>query len=108
MITVILAAALFSVSPLITTLLISNVLPAIVALVTKLNASPWIKQAINALLSAITGMIVTATTITGAAVIGKDSVLLALGSFFASQVSYLALYKTHDANAKIAPSVGLG
>jgi hypothetical protein len=95
-------------SALVTTMLVSYILPALVALVTKLQASTWLKQFVNALLSALTGLITTAVTLDGTAVFSQNTLVLALGSFLLSQASYVALYKPYDANSKVAPGVGVG
>lgn len=95
-------------STLIVTMLVSYLLPAAVALLTKSGASAGIKQFINALLAAATGLITTATTVDGTAVLSKTAVVLALGAFIASQAAYVSLYRPHAVNAKVAPGVGLG
>lgn len=91
----------------ITTLLVSFLLPAVVSLVTRATSSTWVKQFVAALAATVTGVIVTATQLDGTAVISKSAVVLAMGAFFASQVAYGRLYKPHNANARIAPNVGL-
>ena len=99
---------MITVSALLTTMLVSYVLPAIVSVVTKLDASAWFKQGINALLSAITGLFTTAVAIDGTAVLSRDALLLALGSFLVSQAAYITIYASHQANARIMPMSGLG
>lgn len=97
-----------TVSALIVTMLVSYVLPALVALTTKLTAGTWLKQFVSGLLAAITGLVVTATQLDGTAVFSKDALLLALGAFVLSQANYISLYRPHAADAKIAPQAGLG
>jgi len=97
-----------TISALLVSLLVSVVIPAAVALLTKLAAAVWLKQGVAAVLAAVTGLLTTATQLDGTAVISKASVVLALGTFLASQAAYLGLYRPHDANAIIAPGVGLG
>ena len=97
-----------TVSALLTTMLVSVVLPALVGLLTKVSAPTWVKQVVSAALSAATGLITTATQSDGSAVISKTALTLALISFAASQVAYLSTYKPHDANSKLAPQAGLG
>lgn len=92
----------------ITTMIVSFLIPAGVALLTKSNASTWLKQFVGALAAAVTGVIVTATQLDGTAVISKEAIVLAAGAFFLSQASYVSVYRPHDANAKIAPDVGIG
>lgn len=95
-------------SALVVTMIVSYLIPAITALLTKASASVGVKQFVTALLAALNGVVVTATQIDGTAVISKQAAVLALGSFIAAQASYVGLYKPHDANAKIAPAKGLG
>jgi glucan phosphoethanolaminetransferase (alkaline phosphatase superfamily) len=101
-------AMVFTTSALTVTMLVSYLLPALVALSTKMTASTWLKQFVSGILSAVTGLVVTATQLDGTAVFSKEALLLTLGSFILSQATYVSVYKSHDANSKIAPSVGLG
>lgn len=95
-------------SALIVTTIVTFLIPAVTALLTKATASTGLKQFVTALLAAINGLVVTATQVDGTAVISKQALILALGSFLAAQAAYVGLYKPHDANAKIAPDKGLG
>lgn len=95
-------------SALIVTTIVTFLIPAVTALLTKATASTGLKQFVTALLAAINGVVVTATQVDGTAVISKQALILALGSFLAAQAAYVGLYKPHDANGKIAPDKGLG
>ena len=95
-------------SAFIVTLVVTMVIPALVALITKSEASVGIKQFITALLAAVTGALVTATQLDGTAVLGKESVLLALSTFILSQATYWGLWRPHEVNKKLAPEAGLG
>lgn len=95
-------------SAIIVTLIVTYAIPAITALLTKANASVGLKQFITALLAAVNGLLVTATQLDGTAVISKQSLVLALASFLASQAAYRGLYRPHALNARLAPNVGLG
>lgn len=97
-----------TISAVLVTLAVTVVLPALVALITKSMASPFVKQFVTALLAAITGLIVTSTQLDGTAVISEASALLALGTFLAAQASYRGLWRPHAINAKLAPAVGVG
>lgn len=99
---------MLTLSALVVTMIVSYLIPAVTALLTKANASAWLKQFVTAVLAAANGLVVTATQIDGTAVISKQALVLALGSFIAAQASYVGLYKPHAANAKIAPAKGLG
>lgn len=93
---------------LVTTMIVSYAIPALTALITKADASAWLKQFVTAFLAAANVLIVTATQADGTALLTKSTVLLALGSFLAAQASYVGLFKPHAVNAKLAPNVGLG
>ena len=95
-------------STLIVTMLVSFLIPAAVAMLTKSNASAGIKQFVDALLSAATALIVTATLADGTAVISKEAAVLALGAFIHSQATYVSLYRPHAVNTKLAPAAGIG
>lgn len=102
------AATTITTSALVVTMLLSYVIPAITALLTKLEANVWLKQAITGLLAAISGLLTTATTVDGSAVFSSDALVLALGSFVLSQAVYLGLYKPHHLSENLLPEVGLG
>jgi hypothetical protein len=89
-------------------LVVSSVLPIVTAAVTKSSASTGIKQFVTALLSAASGLLVTATQLDGTAVISKESAVAALTVFILAQATYLGFWKPHAINAKVAPTVGLG
>lgn len=97
-----------TISALLVTLLVSYLIPAAVALLTKSSATTLIKQVLGGLLSAITGLLVTATQLDGTALLSTSAVVLALGAFLSTQAAYTGLYKPHDANEALAPGVGLG
>ena len=93
---------------LLVTALVTLVLPAVTAFVTKANASTTVKQVVTAFLSAVSGLLITATQLDGTAVVSKEAALFALSTFIVTQATYWGLYKPHDANQKIAPEVGVG
>lgn len=95
-------------SAILTLLIVTMILPAITAAVTKSTASAGVKQFVTALLSAITGLVVTATQIDGTAVFSKEAAVLALGTFITAQATYWGLWRPHTVNAKITPGVGVG
>ena len=94
-------------SAFIVTLLVSHVLPLVTALVTKAHASSTVKQVVAAFLSAVTAFVTNATTLNGIAIFSAQSAVLALITFALSQLSYLAIFKPHGANAYIAPNFGI-
>lgn len=95
-------------SALMVTMIVSFIVPAVVALLTKSAASVWVKQFVTALLAAVTGVVAVSTQTDGTANISKESIVLALGTFALAQAVYVGAYKPHDINQKIAPGAGLG
>ena len=93
---------------LVTTMIVSYIIPAATSLITKASASAWLKQFVTALLAAVNALVVTATQADGTALLTKTTVLLALGSFLAAQAAYVGLFKPHNANSTIAPTKGIG
>lgn len=84
------------------------VIPIIVGLLTKYNASASLKQFVTAILAAVASLINAATQLDGTAVISKEMLTLAIGTFVLSQATYLGIYKPLDLNAKTAPNLGVG
>lgn len=92
-----------------TVLVITSLLiPLATGLITKLNASATVKQIVTLALSTVVGIVTTSTQADGTAIISLTTVQYALLSFAIAVVSYLGLYKPHDANARLAPNAGLG
>lgn len=88
--------------------LTSFLIPLAVGLLTKLQASPTVKQVLTLVLSSITGLVTTATQADGTAVISATSAQYALLALGIAIVSYLGVYKPQGANARLAPNSGLG
>lgn len=97
-----------TVSAILVLLIVTMILPALTAALTKSTASVGVKQFVTALLAAVSGFLVTATQLDGTAVLGKESALLALSAFIATQATYWGFWKPRQINAKLAPGVGLG
>lgn len=92
-----------------TVLIVTSLLiPLATGLLTKLQASATVKQVLTAAISAVVGIVTTSTQADGTAVISLATVQYALLAFAIATVGYLGLYKPHQANAKLAPNVGLG
>jgi chromate transport protein ChrA len=98
----------FTMSAMMVTMLASYILPAVVAIITKISAATWFKQLISGLLAAVTGLLATATQMDGTAVFSSQSLLLALGAFILSQATYVSVYKPNDAAGRLMPGKGLG
>lgn len=97
-----------TISAILVTALVTLFLPAIVSFVTKSSASAGIKQFVTAVLSAVTGLIVTSTQLDGTAVLSKEAALLALSTFITTQATYWGLWKPHAINAKLNSEFGIG
>ena len=101
-------AAALTLSAFFVLVLTSFLIPLAVGLLTKLNASPTVKQVLTLVLSSITGLVTTATQADGTAVISATSAQYALLALGIAIVSYLGIYKPQGANARLAPNSGLG
>lgn len=101
-------AAALTLSAFFVLVLTSFLIPLAVGLLTKLQASATVKQVLTLVLSAVTGLVTTATQADGTAVISASSAQYALLALGVAIVSYLGVYKPQDANARLAPTVGFG
>jgi len=90
------------------TMIVSYLIPLATALITKLSASALVKQLVTAFLSAVTGFLTVSAGANGTAVFSAQSVLFAALSFAIANISYLSIFKPHDADAKILPTAGIG
>ena len=88
--------------------LTSFLIPAATGLLTKVNASATVKQVVTLILSALNGLVITSTLADGTALISAATAQYALLSLGIAIVSYLGIYKPHDANSKLMPDAGLG
>lgn len=88
-------------------LITSALIPFVVGLVTKANASATVKQLVLLVVSAVSGVIQTSTQADGTAWISFTTLQYTALSLFIAIVSYLGLYKPHDANARLLPNVGI-
>lgn len=89
--------------------LAGTVVPILVALTTKLNASSAIKGAINLVLSAVAGLI--ATAIAGGGVLTQQAVVAGFLALLASVASYYGGWKPVGVTGAVATAtaqVGLG
>lgn len=92
-----------------TVLVITSLLiPLATGLITKISASATVKQIVTLALATVVGIVTTSTQVDGTAIISLTTLQYALLSFAIAVVSYLGLYKPHDANAKLAPNAGIG
>lgn len=87
--------------------LIAPVLPLLVAFITKLNASSLLKAVLHIILSAIAALVVQASVNDGVAVLSKQGLVLAIGTWAVGVVSHESLWKKNAA-PHLAPEAGLG
>lgn len=106
--TAIAPVASLTLSAFVVLVLVSFLIPVAVGLITKSTASATVKQVVLLVLSAVTGLVTTATQADGTAVISLTSVQYALLALGIAITSYLGIYKPHDTNAKLAPNAGIG
>lgn len=99
---------MFTLSAMLVLLIVTMVLPALTAAITKSSASAGVKQFVTALLSAASGFLITATQLDGTAVLSKESAVLALSAFILAQATYWGFWRPHAINDKVVPAVGLG
>lgn len=74
-------------------LIVGGLLPFVTSFLVKLDGRNGVKIIINALVSALTGLIGTAVIAQGTAILSSTSILNALFTFFVSTLAYIGLYK---------------
>lgn len=94
--------------PMLVTFVVAVLLPLLVGIVTKANAPTALKQVVSIAASIATGLVVTATQVDGVAVISKQAAFYAFVAFAVQTATYLGIYKPQNANANLAPSLGVG
>jgi hypothetical protein len=97
-----------TISALIVTVLIGCVIPIVVGLITKLDASSKLKGAFLLVLNLVQGALIAGTTTTGDAVFTKDSLILFAVGVATSLATYYGVYKPADVPTKLAPEFGIG
>ena len=83
-------------------------IPLLVALVTKWNASPALKGFVNLVLTGIAALIIQATVPEGQAVITQATLGTWFVTFATSVAAYFGGYRSVDINQKVAPNKGIG
>jgi len=78
-----------------------TLIPILVGLITKVTAPSWLKAIIHALLAAIAGMIITATTLDGVAVFSRESLVTAFITWITGVAAYLGFLKPTE----ISPAI---
>lgn len=90
------------------TLIISTILPVLVGLVTKLDASSKLKGGLLLALNATQGLIVASRVSDGGANFTADALILFVAGVAVSLAAYYGFYKPNDVSAKLAPGFGIG
>jgi len=89
-------------------ILVGTVLPLAVGLLTKLRASSGVKAVLLALLTALAGLITTATLADGSAVISWELALNAGLAWVTGVATHYGLWKATGVAYHLAPSIGVG
>lgn len=101
-------ASTFSLSTQIVMFLTAVFIPLVTGLVTKYSLPAFWKFFVTLVISTVAAGINEATTADGSAVISKHTAVLALYTVTIATLTYLGIYRPVDANAKLAPDVGIG
>jgi hypothetical protein len=90
------------------TLIIGTILPVLVGLVTKLDASSKLKGGLLVALNATQSLIIASRVSDGGAYFTADALILFVAGVVVSLMSYYGFYKPNDVPAKLAPNFGIG
>lgn len=90
------------------TILIGTLIPILVGLLTKLDASPKVKSIVSIVLNAVQALIVSSVVSDGTAIISKQTAILWGLGVITSIATYVGIWKPVDAPAKLLPNVGIG
>lgn len=90
------------------TLIIGTIIPVLVGLITKMNASSKLKGALMLVLNAAQGLVIASKTANGGAFFSTDALVLFLSGVAISLMAYYGFYKPNDVPSKLAPSFGIG
>lgn len=95
-------------SAVLVTVVVGTILPLLVGLVTKLEASSRLKGALLVVLNVVQGVVIAATAADGSATFTVDTLVLFGVGVLVSLLSYYGVYKPNEVPAKLAPNFGLG
>lgn len=95
-------------APLVVVLLVGTFIPILVGIVTKLDASPALKQVLTIVLSGIAGLLNTAVVADGSAVFSVETLLLAGATWLTAIATYAGVYGSARTNDHLAPKFGIG
>lgn len=88
-------------TPFAVSILIGTVLPILVGIVTKEVASGGLKSVLLLLFSAIQGLIVTATTVDGAAILSTEAIVVAGLGWVSAVASYYGFLKPTNVSGAV-------
>jgi hypothetical protein len=91
-----------------TAVIVGIAMPILVGAITKSHASAFLKQCVGGFCSVVASVIITATQMDGTAILSKEALLTAFGTFIVSQAMYLGVWKPLNLNQKVMPRSGLG
>jgi hypothetical protein len=97
-----------SISAVAVTLVLGTIIPVLVGLITKMDASSKLKGALMIVLNAVQGLVVASQTASGDAVFSVDALILFAAGVAMSLAAYYGLYKPNDVPEKLAPTFGIG
>lgn len=89
-------------------IIMGTVVPVVVGIITKLAAPSWLKGFINLVLSAVAGLIATATQADGSALFTQSTLVNAAVAFVTATAMYYSIWKPLHVNEHTAPEKGLG
>jgi len=95
-------------SPLTVTLVVSLIIPIIVGLLTKAQASAWLKGLVNIFTAGVAALITANLDANGAAVLTQQTLTSWILATAVSTATYLGIYQAVDLNQKTAPTKGIG
>ena len=84
---------LFTLSPILVTLILSALIPLVNGLATKVTTSSTVKALISLFLSAVVGLVTVAVTPGGGAVFSEQALVAAALAFVIQAATYVGLYK---------------
>ena len=106
----VLAAAVVTLSPAITTVIVGTFAPWLVAFIAHSGAPVRLKQLVSGLLAVVIGVVVKNTTESGAAVFSWQTLTVAVLAYVIQQLTYTTLWKRLNLNSWrwLLPAFGIG
>ena len=109
------AGATFTVAAFVWTAILSVVIPLLTGLATRIDAHPFLKTVVTAVLASLSAVVQVAVVLPdGTAVVSWNTVVLAVVQFGGALLAYWGLWRhsvaggTQSIDVKLAPSFGLG